>query len=193
MMRQKIVGLLLICVLVLCLAGCASKASEEEPEPEQETEESDDGGIQETPGGLSVGDKAPDVTVQLNNGTSFVLSDHEKEVTLFNFWATWCGPCVGEMPAFEKLYEGYAEDVNFVIVNIQEDRETVDAFIQENEYTFPVGYDEEGEVFASYPSDGIPYTVIVGRDGRVAKIFLGADSADIQYKTYKEALDSVLE
>ena len=109
-----------------------------------------------------------------------------------NFWATWCGPCVGEMPAFERLQETYGEDLALVAVNSGEDEASVAGFLEENGYTFPVVLDPEYAVSSLYPTEGIPYTVIIGTDGKVASIQLGAGDADVMYEHYCELIDGLL-
>ena len=197
---RLLVLLLAVCFLTACGSAKAEPAEEQVDETEQgetteeETIEEEETGEEAAQGGaLSVGDLAPDFSVDTADGETFALKEHEGEVLLLNFWATWCGPCVGEMPAFEKLAKEYEGKANILVVNIGDDKETVDAFLEENTYTFPVGYDPEMEVFALYPSEGIPYTLIIGKDGAIKEIFLGAEGADKQYQVYKEALDTVLE
>lgn len=112
---------------------------------------------------------------------------------LLNFWATWCGPCVGEMPAFEKLQETYGEDLVLLAVNSGEDEGTVTSFLEKNGYTFPVALDPEYAVAMLYPTDGIPYTVIIGTDGKVAVTQVGAGDADTMYAHYSELIDGLLE
>lgn len=141
---------------------------------------------------LSEGDTPPDFTAELVDGGSFVLSEKSDKVVLINFWATWCGPCVGEMPAFQQLYDEYGDSLALVAIDCAEDKETVDRFIADNGYTFPVAYDENGEIGGKYPTQGIPYTVIVAPDGKISKIYLGANDAETQYKEYKAAIDEVM-
>ena len=141
---------------------------------------------------LSEGDAAPDFTAELVGGGSFTLSENKDKVVLINLWATWCGPCVGEMPAFERLYKEYGDDLKIVGVNCVEDKDTVDTFVKDNGYTFPIAYDENGAISGRYPTQGIPYTLIIGKDGIIKNIYLGADSEDIQYKLYKEAIDTAI-
>lgn len=172
--RNRVIRFIMLTVCCLLMAGC--KNSEKNSYPE-----------------LSEGDAAPDFTVELNNGNEFTLSEHEGEVILLNFWATWCSPCVEEMPAFDRLYEEYGDKLQVLAVNSVENKETVDRFVSEKNYKFPFGYDEKAEVNKMYPSEGIPYTVIIGRDGKVKKTFLGADEADVQYKEYRRALSEVFE
>lgn len=138
------------------------------------------------------GDVAPEFSAPLVDGSTFTLSEHSGKVVLLNFWATWCGPCVGEMPAFQNLYEEYGEEIVILAVNCMEETETVDQFVKDNGYTFPVAYDVEGTVSMTYPSSGIPYTLIIGKDGIVKNIYLGAADVDTQYQIYKSAIDAAL-
>lgn len=141
---------------------------------------------------LELGDQAPDFTAEVNDGSMFTLTEQKDKVILLNFWATWCGPCVEEMPAFEKIYQEYGDQVAILAVNSMEDKGTVDQFIKEKGYTFPIAYDEKGEIGMKYPTDGIPYTLLIGKDGTVKKIYIGAKGADQQYEEYKSAIDSEL-
>ena len=142
---------------------------------------------------LSAGDAAPDFTAALTDGTEFTLSEQQGKVVLLNFWATWCGPCVREMPAFEKLYGEYGEDVAILAVNCMESEDIVKAFQDENGYTFPIACDPEGDVSLKYPSQGIPYTLVIDEKGIIQNIYVGAADADTQYLEYKGAIDAVSE
>ncbi|MDE5967386.1 MAG: TlpA family protein disulfide reductase [Lachnospiraceae bacterium] len=141
---------------------------------------------------LSEGEMAPEFTASLADGSTFTLSEQEGKVVLLNFWATWCGPCVGEMPAFEKLYTEYGDKISILAVNCMEDAQTVDRFISDNGYTFPIAYDEKGDILTKYPSDGIPYTLVIDGNGMIKNIYLGALDAEQQYEEYKSAIDAVL-
>ena len=137
---------------------------------------------------MAIGSEAPDFTAKLNNGETFTLSDKKGQVILLNFWATWCSNCVKEMPAIEKLYEEYGDQIVIVGVNVGEDEDTIDTFIEAKNYSFPVACDTESNISNLYPSAGIPYTVIVGKDGLVTETFLGAKDADSQYTKLRRAL-----
>ncbi len=143
-----------------------------------------------TPRELEVGDPAPDFEVSLVGGGTFRLSDHDDGAVLLNFWATWCGPCVGEMPAFERLANEGINGLAVICVNLSEDAGTVDAFVADNGYSFDIAYDESGVVGNYYPTAYIPYTLLINK-GRIAEIFIGADEADIQYEMYLGAIGNL--
>ena len=136
---------------------------------------------------LKEGDMAPDFTAELVSGMTFTLSGHSDECVIINFWATWCGPCVGEMPAFEKLKNDDIDDLEIICINCREDKKTVDSFAKETGYTFNIAYDTKGIIGNDYPTSGIPYTVIVYK-GKIEKIFIGAMDAETQYREYLGAV-----
>lgn len=183
--RMKKYILCMFLLLVLCMtfifSGCGNKKASGSMLGE--------GGQATT---LAQGDQAPDFTAEVNDGSTFSLTEQKDKVILLNFWATWCGPCVEEMPAFEKLYQEYGDQVAILAVNSMEKKGTVDQFVKEKGYTFPIAYDEKGEIGMKYPTDGIPYTLVIGKDGTVKKIYIGAKGADQQYEEYKSAIDAEL-
>ena len=141
----------------------------------------------------SVNTEAPDITVTAMDGTEVKLSSLRGKTVFVNFWATWCSNCVKEMPAIEKLYEEYGDQIVIVGVNVGEDEDTIDTFIEAKNYSFPVACDTESNISNLYPSAGIPYTVIVGKDGLVTETFLGAKDADSQYTKLRRALQEAYE
>lgn len=180
LMRTKRFGIVLCAAAVIfCLGGCQREQKQQEQKKQEQKQET------------SENSKAPDFTAELADGSSFTLSEQEGKVVLLNFWATWCSPCVEEMPALEKIHKDYAEQVKVVAVDCGEDKAVVDSFLKENEYTFSVGYDENNEISRKYPVTGIPYTLIIGSDGVVKKTFTGSLGAEKQYEVYKEALEEI--
>ena len=131
---------------------------------------------------------APDFTAGLIDGSSVTLSELQGKPVLINFWATWCGPCVREMPAFERLKEDFGDQIEILAVNSGDDAETVKDFAEKNGYTFPIALDETYEISMLYPSSSIPYTVVVDAEGKVSHVSAGAADADTMYDVYKEAL-----
>lgn len=184
-----------ICVLlfVCALTACGSAGSTNTPGETNAGTKSDEQTEAVAWPALSEGDSAPDFTANLADGNTFTLSEQQGKVVLLNFWATWCGPCVREMPAFEKLHTEYGDDAVILAVNCLEDTDTVDAFITENGYSFPIAYDTDGSVNMRYPTQGIPYTLIIDGEGIIQKIYVGAADADTQYQEYKGAIDEITE
>lgn len=113
--------------------------------------------------------KAPDFTVENADGEAVSLSSMEGKPVVLNFWASWCPPCKSEMPDFQKAYETYGEEIQFMMVDLtdgsRETRETAGKFIEEQGFTFPVYYDVNQEgVYAFYVS-AVPATYFIDEKG----------------------------
>ena len=126
--------------------------------------------------GLEVGMQAPDFTLRNLNGNLEGLSEFKDQVVVLNFWATWCAPCLEEMPAFEKLYRRYRSQGLTVIAVSLDKGETskVAKFVDEHSLTFPVLLDLDGIAERIYPSFTIPFTYVIDKKGRIAARVDGA-------------------
>lgn len=124
--------------------------------------------------------KAPDFTVLDNSGNEVKLSDYFGKPIVVNFWATWCGPCKSELPAFDSAYKKYKDNVEFMMVNLTDGTsETVDgvkAFVSENGYSFPVYYDTQSEAAYTYGISSVPMSVFIDKDGNIVNVRVGAMS-----------------
>jgi peroxiredoxin/Flp pilus assembly protein TadD len=109
-----------------------------------------------------------DFQLEAIDGRRYRLSDLKGKVVLINFWATWCAPCVGEMPALAKTYVKY-KDRGFEIMAVSTDdaneRDKVREFARAHALPFPVLYDDG--VARLYDIDGYPGNVFIGRDGNI--------------------------
>ncbi len=116
-----------------------------------------------------VGQPAPDFAlVDVRDEDNVIrLSDFRGKVVILNWYASWCGPCRSEMPAFEVAYESLDDDVVFFGVNLQESPESAAAMLEEMAATYPAVLDEDGEVGQRYRVTGLPVTYIIDRDGMV--------------------------
>jgi thiol-disulfide isomerase/thioredoxin len=119
-----------------------------------------------------LGQADPDWRVRGLDGTTYRFADFNDRVVFVNLWATWCGPCIQEMPSIARLYESLGEDrVAFLIVS-DEDEGTVRKFVERRQYPFPV-YVQHSRPPRVFHSRGIPATFVVDRQGRVVFRHLG--------------------
>ncbi len=129
--------------------------------------------------------KAPDFTVYDAEGNEVHLSDYVGKPIVLNFWASWCGPCQMEMPDFHEKYLVLSEDVNFLMVNMTTGRETMEsasAFIEKNEYSFPVFYDINSDAALTYGAYSLPTTFFIDADGYAVAQATGAIDAETLQK-----------
>ena len=126
--------------------------------------------------GLEVGMQAPDFTLRNLNGNLEGLSEFKDQVVVLNFWATWCAPCLEEMPAFETLYRRYrSQGLTVIAVSLDKgDTSKVEKFVDEHSLTFPVLLDLDGIAERIYPSFTIPFTYVIDKKGRIAARVDGA-------------------
>ena len=138
------------------------------------------------------GSLAPDFTVYDFDGIAHKLSDFRGKPVILNFWASWCGPCAGEMPEFQSFYEQYGEDIHFVLVNLtdgpQETVASASAFLEENGYTLPVYYDTDIDAAMKYGVSAVPVSYFIDADGRFVAWAQGAMDADM----LQQGMDMVL-
>ena len=127
-----------------------------------------------------VGEMCPDFTLNVYkqadgkysaNGGYFNVVEQQGKVTVINFWATWCGPCVAEIPHFEELYQNYKEDVSVVAINGDAEESDVSEFLTEKwlDYEIPFAQDtNETNAYGLLGGDGaMPMTLILDREGTV--------------------------
>ncbi len=134
------------------------------------------------PEGSDVGDRAADFrTLRLTDNDSVGLrSAYAGHVTLVNIWATWCIPCRTEMPSMERAFKEY-RDRGFRIAAVsidQGDSEKVRAFGRELGLSFDLLHDRSGLIQQAYGAIGVPQSILVGRDGRIAHVSLGEEMWD---------------
>ncbi|MGX1930913.1 TlpA family protein disulfide reductase [Flagellimonas sp. 2504JD4-2] len=111
------------------------------------------------------------------------------EVSLVNFWATWCPPCVAELPSLEKLHNDYGDKVNFVFVT-NEETEKVKRFLEKKGYSLPV-YAENSRTPDEFFSRSIPATFVLNKSGKIVVDEKGA--ADWNSVGIRNLLDQLLE
>lgn len=108
---------------------------------------------------------APDFVLETLAGGQVRLSDLRGQPVLINFWATWCGPCVLEMPLIEKFSRQYPEEFKVLAVNAGEGRAAIQPFVDELGLTFDILLDPENRLQSLYRLRGYPTSFIVDADG----------------------------
>ncbi len=120
---------------------------------------------------LNIGQKAPDFTARTIDGQEISISKFKGQFVLLEFWATWCGPCIPEIPHLKKLHNRYQDD-NFSIVGISLDRDkdALVKFINEREIEWFQIYVENGwksEIPRLFNVAGIPRMYLIGPEGNI--------------------------
>ncbi len=125
-----------------------------------------------------------------DNGEPFNLNEAKGKVVFLNYWATWCPPCIAEMPSIQKLYDQYKDnpDVMFIFATT-DPKETVDKFMQDNNYTLPAHYMHTAAP-EQLESNTIPFTVLIAKDGSIAIRKKG--SADWNSKKVRQTIDELI-
>ena len=118
---------------------------------------------------------APDVMLKTLDGQNHSLTQHAGKLVLLNFWATWCQPCIREMPSMERLYAKYkSSGLEIVAISLDQGNEQeVREFVAKLNLTFSIILDPEHKAKALYKVRGLPTTYLMDRKGRVAGYGVG--------------------
>ena len=113
-----------------------------------------------------VGGPAPFFELETVDGQIVKLSDLKGKFVILHFWATWCVPCIKEMPEFQKAHQSLEDsNVEIIAINLGENKKRVDKFIQDYRLSFPVLLDKFGNVSEKYKVTGLPVTYFISPDG----------------------------
>jgi peroxiredoxin len=131
----------------------------------------------EGPVGKDVGQCAPNFTVQSLDGKTYELSKLRGKTVLVNFWATWCKPCIVEMPSMQKAYNQLRkQNVEILAISIDSNPKEIQQFLDNNlqqHLSFPIFFDKDKKVSTSFGTFQVPETYIVDRTGRITDKVLG--------------------
>ena len=123
-----------------------------------------------------------------SNGQRFNFESNKGEVILINFWATWCPPCVAEMPSLAKLYADYGDKVVFAFV-ANDHADKVSSFLQKKDYQLPVFY-EADHTPELLEHSSIPTTYVLSRTGKI--VIEESGVADWNSQKTRNLLDSLI-
>jgi peroxiredoxin len=143
--RYKIVFRTCLAVLALCFVACRSQ------------------------GGTSPGESAPKFSLRSIKGETLSLADFKNKGIVLNFWASWCEPCIAELPSLERLHN-ILKDKNAQVVSIviDDSEELVKAEVAKAGVTYPVLLDSNSTVKNLYKVSGVPETFLIKPDGTIA-------------------------
>ncbi|WP_340065423.1 TlpA disulfide reductase family protein [Ascidiimonas aurantiaca] len=129
------------------------------------------------------------VLKEMETGNTFNMKEARGKVVLVNLWATWCPPCIAEMPSLQKLYDDYKDKVVFLFVTDESARK-VNVFMEKNGYDLPI-YNSVSKIPAELYSRSIPATYLLDGNGKIVIKKKGA--ADWNSKAVREQIDLLLE
>ena len=162
-LKDGLLGLLIIVALTLLILR-VQRPSPENPQPKANQFKSQEGYM------------APRFSLRNLKGNMEGLDDHLGKVIVVNFWATWCVPCVKEMPSFENLYRRYrSQGLTLLAVSLDKgDSTKVQEFADKHKLSFPILLDTKRVAEKLYPSFSIPFTYVIDKQGRVVARVDGA-------------------
>lgn len=164
-----------VSVAALVLSGCAG-GNEVQTGGEDDRFISGDGSATTFDAGER--DPVPGVEGTTFEGEDLALSDYEGEILVVNVWASWCGPCRSEQPVLDEVHEEYADlSVDFLGVNIKDNRTAAEAYTESMDVAYPSLFDQPGEVPQAFretvPPRAIPSTLVIDPEGDIAARVIG--------------------
>jgi peroxiredoxin len=128
---------------------------------------------------IAVGQKAPAFAGTVTDGTSLSLESLAGKVVLVDFFATWCGPCMEEMPLIEKeIWQTRPNGLVVVGIGREHSVEELAKFKAAKQFTFPLVADPGRGIYGKYATQYIPRCYVVGKDGIIKYASMGYDPAE---------------
>ncbi len=133
---------------------------------------------------------APDFTVYDAEGNEVKLSDFIGKPIILNFWASWCFPCITEMPHFNTKYQEYGDQIQFLMVNVTaaDTMEEAQALLEQRGFEFPVLFDMDGDAMTVYKVSSIPVTYLINSEGIIIEEVVGS----MNKKELQKLIDKLL-
>lgn len=136
--------------------------------------------------GIKLGQYAPNFETEYLNGSKFELYDLRGKPVILNFWASWCPPCIREMPALQKFYD--ETKVAVIGINLGEDKKTIEEFIKKLNITYPIVLDKDGKIRTAYNLRLRPTTYFINENGVIKDKKYG----ELSYNESLERADKII-
>lgn len=136
---------------------------------------------------------APEFSFTDNNNKTINLSDYKGKVVLINFFATWCGPCMVEMPLLQnEIWNKLKDNPNFVILSLGRDhsQEEINKFIEQKKFTFPIYADKGKVVYSLFATQYIPRNYLIDKNGKV--VYASTGFSIEEFEELKTKIDKQL-
>jgi len=122
---------------------------------------------------------APGFTLKTLDGKPLSLADYRGKWVLVNFWATWCVPCVQEMPFLQQTVTAHADRLVVLGVNMREDDVTIRNFAEQHHITYPLLVHPDDQISLGYAIRGLPVTAVVAPDGTLFRRIVGVLTPEV--------------
>lgn len=186
-MKNLFIKIVLLAVLSIAFSGltaCTNTASTQKgaadntaaPSANKDTAVTEKGNFPLAPTGIS------QANIKALDGSAFKLADKKGKIVLVNMWATWCGPCVAEMPELVKMQDQY-RDQGFEVIGLNQDNEDVElikSFAAKQKLNYQLGWSDSAlysEFVKISRLNGIPQSILFNREGQMTGVFAGGGNA----------------
>jgi peroxiredoxin len=136
---------------------------------------------------------APQFSFTTSEGKTAQLSDYKGKVILINFFATWCQPCLLEMPLLQnEIWNKLKDNPNFVLISLGRDhsQEEINEFIARKKFTFPIYADKDKVVYNLFATQYIPRSYLIGKNGKV--VYASGGFSVEEFEELKTKIDKLL-
>jgi peroxiredoxin len=129
---------------------------------------------------ITIGSTVSDMELIDTKQNKVNLAELKGSVVFIHFWATWCEPCIDELPSMETLFKRFSTNPHFKLITVlfKDDRKKVIRYMEENGYTFPVYVNPDGSAAKKFGITGVPETFIIDKNGVLRDKMIGPEQWD---------------